>query len=230
MAIQSFNPATGKLIKRYTPTSQRRVEAALTKAAAAFRVWRLQPLTERMRCMARVARVLRAGKQRYARTMTLEMGKPITEALGEVEKSAWAAEHYTENAVRYLTPEPVETELPKSYVRFDPLGIVLAVMPWNFPFWQVLRFAAPALIAGNVGILKHASNVPASALLLEDVFRRAGFPEGVFTTLLLESSAIEELIADDRIAAVTLTGSEVAGSKVAEVAGRHIKKVVLELR
>lgn len=229
MPIQSINPATGQLRKRFRPTSRREVGQALQNAERAFRKWRLVPLAARAGYLQRLAAVLRAGKRRYARMMTIEMGKPITQAEAEVEKSAWAVEHYAANASRYLAPETVETELPKSYVRFDPLGVVFAIMPWNFPFWQVLRFAAPALVAGNVGILKHASNVPESALFIEEAFRRAGFPKGVFRTILVEPPAVAAIIADDRVAAVTLTGSELAGRRVAEIAGRELKKIVLEL-
>jgi succinate-semialdehyde dehydrogenase/glutarate-semialdehyde dehydrogenase len=179
--------------------------------------------------MRKAAGLLRAGKTRYARTMTLEMGKPITQGEAEAEKCAWACEYYADNAAAYLAEQPRETDATRSYVRFDPLGPVLAVMPWNFPFWQVFRFAAPALMAGNTGLLKHASNVPRSALDIESIFREAGFPDGVFRTLLIGSAAVAPVIADERVAAVTLTGSEAAGVKVAEQSGRHLKKTVLEL-
>jgi len=179
--------------------------------------------------MREAARVLRAGKAEHARTMALEMGKPIVQGEAEVDKCAWACEYYAEHAEAFLAEQSRETDASKSYVRFDPLGAVLAVMPWNFPYWQVFRFAAPALMAGNAGILKHASNVPRCALAIEKIFRDAGLPRGLFATALVESSAVAALIADPRIVAVTLTGSDHAGSKVAEQAGRALKKTVLEL-
>jgi succinate-semialdehyde dehydrogenase/glutarate-semialdehyde dehydrogenase len=179
--------------------------------------------------MRAAARILRERAATYARTMTLEMGKPIVQAEAEVEKCAVTCDFYAEHAEAYLAQQPRETDATRSYVRFDPLGPVLAVMPWNFPFWQVFRFAAPALMAGNVGVLKHASNVPRSALAIEEVFRDAGFPRGVFSTVLVGSPAVAALIADPRIMAITLTGSEGAGRKVAEHSGRELKKTVLEL-
>ena len=179
--------------------------------------------------MREAAQILRTRRAEYARTMTLEMGKPIVQGEAEVDKCAWACEYYADHAEAFLAEQPRETEASRSYVRFDPLGPVLAVMPWNFPFWQVFRFAAPALMAGNAGILKHASNVPRSALAMEEVFREAGFPRGLFSTVLVGPSAVAGLIADPRIVAVTLTGSELAGSKVAEQAGHALKKTVLEL-
>ena len=179
--------------------------------------------------MREAAQILRTRRAEYARTMTIEMGKPIVQAEAEVDKCAWVCEYYADHAEAFLAEQPRETQASRSYVRFDPLGPVLAVMPWNFPFWQVFRFAAPALMAGNAGILKHASNVPRSALAIEEVFREAGFPRGLFSTVLVGSSAVAGLIADPRIVAVTLTGSELAGSKVAEQAGHALKKTVLEL-
>ncbi len=179
--------------------------------------------------MLRAAKILADEKQTFARTMTLEMGKPINAAVQEAEKCAWVCRYYAENAERHLTDEVVETNATKSFVRYQPLGVVLAVMPWNFPFWQVFRFAAPALIAGNVGLLKHASNVPQCALAIEDIFRRAGFFEGAFQTLLIGSDAVQTVLEDARVAAATLTGSEPAGRSVASVAGKQIKKTVLEL-
>ena len=179
--------------------------------------------------MREAAQILRTRRAEYARTMTLEMGKPIVQGEAEVDKCAWVCEYYADHAEAFLAEQPRETEASRSYVRFDPLGPVLAVMPWNFPFWQVFRFAAPALMAGNAGVLKHASNVPRSALAIQEVFREAGFPRGLFSTVLVGSSAVAGLIADPRIVAVTLTGSELAGSKVAEQAGYALKKTVLEL-
>ena len=179
--------------------------------------------------MREAARILRTRRAEYARTMTLEMGKPIVQGEAEVDKCAWVCEYYADHAEAFLAEQPRETEASRSYVRFDPLGPVLAVMPWNFPFWQVFRFAAPALMAGNAGVLKHASNVPRCALAIEEVFREAGFPRGLFSTVLVGSSSVAALIANPRIVAVTLTGSDRAGSKVAEQAGRELKKTVLEL-
>jgi succinate-semialdehyde dehydrogenase/glutarate-semialdehyde dehydrogenase len=179
--------------------------------------------------MQRAAEILENEKEAFARTMTLEMGKPINAAMQEAEKCAWVCRYYADNAARHLADEVVETNAAKSYVHFQPLGIVLAIMPWNFPFWQVFRFAAPALMAGNVGLLKHASNVPQCALAIEDIFRRAGFPAGVFQTLLIGTEPVQNLLEDPRVAAATLTGSEPAGRSVASIAGKSIKKTVLEL-
>ena len=179
--------------------------------------------------MQQAAQILREGKEKYARTMALEMGKPIVQGEAEVEKCAWACDYYAEHAEAFLADQPRETDASRSYIRFDPIGPVLAIMPWNFPFWQVFRFAAPALMAGNAGILKHASNVPRCALQIEEVFREAGFPENLFRAVLVGSDTVAGIIADPRIRAVTLTGSDSAGSKVAEQAGRELKKTVLEL-
>src|SRR5213593_882585 len=198
-------------------------------AHAAFLQWREVPFARRAQRMREAAQILRTRRAEYARTMTLEMGKPITQGGAEVEKCAVGCEFYAEHAERFLAEEPRETDASRSYVRFDPLGPVLAVMPWNFPFWQVFRFAAPALMAVNTAVLKHASNVPRCALTIEEVFRDAGFPRGVFATVLVGSSAVAPLIADRRVVAVTLTGSDHAGSQVAQHAGRELKKTVLEL-
>jgi len=179
--------------------------------------------------MHRSAEILESEKKRFARLMTLEMGKPINAAAQEAEKCAWVCRYYADNAEKHLADEAVETNATRSYVRFQPLGVVLAVMPWNFPFWQVFRFAAPALMAGNVGLLKHASNVPQCALAIEEIFRRAGFPEGAFQTLLIGSRTVESVLEDPRVSAATLTGSEPAGRSVASIAGKQIKKTVLEL-
>ncbi|MBI1815122.1 MAG: NAD-dependent succinate-semialdehyde dehydrogenase [Deltaproteobacteria bacterium] len=229
MAIQSFNPATGVVFKRFAPHTSAQIDAALVSAQRSFRQWRDVPIAERGRLMQRVAAILRSDASRFARLITLEMGKPITQATAEVEKCAWACEYFASEAPRLLADEPIVTDAARSIVEFDPLGVVLAVMPWNFPFWQVFRFAAPALMAGNVGVLKHASNVPQCALAIAAVFRRAGLPKGTFQTLLIESRRVARVIADLRIAAVTLTGSEAAGVEVATAAGTHLKKVVLEL-
>jgi succinate-semialdehyde dehydrogenase/glutarate-semialdehyde dehydrogenase len=229
MAIQSVNPATGDVVEVFEPTSPAVLERAVSGAHAAFLEWRRVPIAERAVPMHEAARLLRAHKTEYARTMALEMGKPITQGEAEVEKCALACEYYAAEAASMLAEQPRETDASRSYVRFDPLGVVLAIMPWNFPFWQVFRFVAPGLMAGNGGVLKHASNVPRCALQIEEVLQKAGFPHDLFRTLLLESSAVAGLIADPRIAAATLTGSDHAGSKVAESAGRELKKTVLEL-
>jgi succinate-semialdehyde dehydrogenase/glutarate-semialdehyde dehydrogenase len=228
--MEAINPATGEPIRRYEEHTDEEIEETLDGAIQAFEEWRERPLREREQLIAAAADVLRENKREYAETMTREMGKPIAEAIGEVEKCAWACDHYAEYAGSYLNdeqfPSPPGTEVRTVH---DPLGPVLAVMPWNFPFWQVIRFAAPYLTAGNVGVLKHASNVPGCALALEEVFREAGYPEGVFQALLVGSDRMEDVIADDRIRAATLTGSGPAGRSVAETAGRHLKKTVLEL-
>jgi len=229
MSIQSINPATGEVLETFTPTSRHELDRILAAAHAAFLEWRAVPMGARAKQMREAASALRRRKADYARTMTLEMGKPIVQGEAEVEKCAWVCDYYAEQAASFLAEQPRETDASKSYVRFDPLGVVLAVMPWNFPFWQVFRFAAPALMAGNGAVLKHASNVPRCALAIEEVFRESGFPRGLFATMLIESSAVAALIEDPRIVAVTLTGSDRAGSKVAEQAGRALKKTVLEL-
>jgi succinate-semialdehyde dehydrogenase/glutarate-semialdehyde dehydrogenase len=229
MSLQSINPATGQTLERFEEASAQELDRMLDAAQEAFREWRTVPFAARAQKMRGAARVLRERVATCARTMTLEMGKPIVQSEAEVEKCALVCDYYAEHAEAFLAEQPRETDASRSYVRFDPLGPVLAVMPWNFPFWQVFRFAAPALMAGNVGILKHASNVPRTALQIEEVFREAGFPSGVFSTVLVPSSAVASLIADPRIAAVTLTGSEGAGRSVAEHAGRELKKTVLEL-
>ena len=229
MSIESVNPATGEVLERFEETSARQLERVLAGADAAFRDWLAVPFAARARTMRAVARVLRAHAPAYARTMTLEMGKPIVQAEAEVEKCAVTCDYYADHAEGFLAEQERETDASRSYVRFDPLGPVLAVMPWNFPFWQVFRFAAPALMAGDAAILKHASNVPRCALAIEDVFREAGCPQGLFSTVLVGASAVGSLIEDPRVVAVTLTGSESAGRAVAEAAGRALKKTVLEL-
>jgi succinate-semialdehyde dehydrogenase/glutarate-semialdehyde dehydrogenase len=229
MTIESINPATDEVLETFTPTPAAELERILAAAHAAFLGWRATPFRERAAHMREAARVLRDRRAEFARTMTLEMGKPIAQGEAEADKCAWACEYYAEHAEALLAEQPRETDASRSYVRFDPLGTVLAVMPWNFPFWQVFRFAAPALMAGNAGILKHASNVPRCALQIEEVFRQAGFPRGLFATVLLSGGAVNALIDDPRIVAVTLTGSDHAGSTVAAQAGRQLKKTVLEL-
>ena len=228
--MEAHNPATGDRVGTYEADDDAAMEAALGTAVEAFSSWRNRPITEREELLASAADVLRNNERRYAETMTEEMGKPIDEAVAEVEKCAWACDHYAEYAGAYLAAEPHPSP-PGTEVRtlYDPLGPVLAVMPWNFPFWQVIRFAAPYLTAGNVGLLKHASNVPGCATALEEVFREAGYPEGVFQALLIESDQVEDILADDRVRAATLTGSGPAGRAVAETAGANLKKTVLEL-
>lgn len=227
--ITSVNPATGEILARFDPFTSEEVDRALDDAQDAFIAWRERSIADRAVPMRRLATLLRERADRYGRLITIEMGKPIAEAKAELEKCAVGCEHYAENSARYLADEVVETSARRSIVAFEPLGIVLAVMPWNFPFWQVLRFAAPAFMAGNAAVVKHASNVPQCALAIEEVIRDAGFPEGLLRTLLVAGAAVEPVIADPRIRAVTLTGSSDTGSRIAELAGRALKKSVLEL-
>ncbi|HEX3160885.1 MAG TPA: NAD-dependent succinate-semialdehyde dehydrogenase [Gemmatimonadaceae bacterium] len=230
MPISSINPATGQTVREFEPITDAELEQRVAAAAMEFQAWRRTPLDERRRVVRRAGELLEAGKERYGRLMTLEMGKPLAAAVQEAEKCALACRWYAEHAPALLAPEIVTDDATEcGEVRFQPLGAVLAVMPWNFPFWQVIRFAAPALVAGNVGLLKHASNVPQCALALEELFRTAGAPDGVFQTLLLESARVEPLLADARIAAATLTGSEGAGRSVGRAAGAALKPTVLEL-
>ncbi len=229
MAIASINPATGKVEKTFEPLSDTQIEAKLQTAADTFARYRHVPFAERARMMLKAAEILEKGKESFGRVMTTEMGKTFLSAVDEAAKCAWVCRYYAENAEKFLADEIVETTASRSYIRYQPLGAVLAVMPWNFPFWQVMRFAAPALMAGNVGLLKHASIVPQSALLIEDVFRRAGFPTGCFQTLLIGSNKVDHVLGDPRVMAATLTGSEGAGIEVGVGAAKRIKKVVLEL-
>jgi succinate-semialdehyde dehydrogenase/glutarate-semialdehyde dehydrogenase len=229
VSLQSVNPATGELIETFAEASPAEIERRLERTWSAFLAWRERPIAERAGPMREAARLLRGRKGEYARTMALEMGKPVVQGETECEKCAWGCDYYADNAERLLADEPRPTDAETSYVRFDPLGPVLAIMPWNFPFWQVFRFAAPTLMAGNAALLKHAANVPRCAVEIEAVFRDAGFPDGLFSTLLVGQERIAPLIADPRVRGVTLTGSERAGSHVAEAAGRALKKSVLEL-
>jgi len=229
MSIASINPATGETLKTFPALSPEQIEEKLQISEETFRTYRRTSFAERSGMMQRAAKILDSEKLEFGKLMTREMGKPIKAAISEVEKCAWVCRYYADNAQHHLADQVVETNAQKSYVHFQPLGPVLAVMPWNFPFWQVFRFAAPALMAGNVGLLKHASNVPQCALAIEDIFTRAGFPPGAFQTLLIGSGAVEAVLNDSRVMAATLTGSEPAGSSVAAVAGKHIKKTVLEL-
>ena len=229
MAIATTNPATGETLKTFDPLSAADVEGRVRRAHDAFATWSRTPVAQRTRVVARAAELLEQRKDEYARLMTLEMGKLLSASREEVAKCALNCRFYADHGETMLAPEQVTSGDERGYVAFDPLGVVLAVMPWNFPFWQVIRFAAPALVAGNVALLKHASNVPQCALALEKLFRDAGAPDGVFQTLLIGSGAVPALLADRRIAAVTLTGSEAAGRDVATGAGAHLKKCVLEL-
>ena len=229
MAIASINPTTGELLKSFDPLTDSQIEGKLQRAAAAFCKYRRTTFSERARMMMKVAEILEKDKEEFARTMTTEMGKPFRAAVDEAVKCESACRYYAENAARFLADEVIQTGASCSYIRYQPLGPILAVMPWNFPFWQVMRFAAPALMGGNVGLLKHASNVPQCALAIEDLFHRAGFVEGVFQTLLIGSDKVDGILNDPRIVAATLTGSEEAGVKVGTAAAKRIKKVVLEL-
>jgi succinate-semialdehyde dehydrogenase/glutarate-semialdehyde dehydrogenase len=227
-----MNPATAETLRTFDPMTQAEVDQRLERAAGTFKRWRARPVGERATIVGRAGQLLEKEKAAFAKLMTDEMGKLLTAAEQEAEKCARGCRYYAEHGERLLAPEMVPRDAGdpgRDMIVFQPLGPVLAIMPWNFPFWQVIRFAAPALVAGNVGLLKHASNVPQCALALEDVFRRAGAPDGVFQTLLVGSDRVPSLIADDRVAAVTLTGSEGAGSAIAAAAGKHIKKTVLEL-
>jgi succinate-semialdehyde dehydrogenase/glutarate-semialdehyde dehydrogenase len=229
MAIATINPATEEKVKTFEPLSSQQIETKLAAAAAAFQAYRQTSLAQRSKWLEGAAAILEKDKVRFAKIMTTEMGKPIKSAIAEVEKCALVCRYYAENAASFLADVPASTDASQSFVRYQPLGAVLAVMPWNFPFWQVFRFAAPALMAGNVGILKHASNVPQCALAIEEIIQQAGFPDGVFQTLLVGADRIEDIIKDDRVKAATLTGSEAAGASLASAAGKQLKKTVLEL-
>jgi succinate-semialdehyde dehydrogenase/glutarate-semialdehyde dehydrogenase len=232
MAIQSMNPATGEVVRDFQPHTHAQVADAIARAHDTFRTWSRTGFARRASLMQAAADLLDAENEQIAQVMTLEMGKTIKSARAEAAKCAKGMRFYAEHAEEFLADEPVEpgaVGASQAFGRYRPLGVVLAVMPWNFPLWQVVRFAAPALMAGNVGLLKHASNVPQCALYLEDLFRRAGFPEGAFTTLLITSGQVEAVLRDPRVRAATLTGSEAAGQSVAAICGDEIKKTVLEL-
>jgi succinate-semialdehyde dehydrogenase/glutarate-semialdehyde dehydrogenase len=229
MSIESLNPTTGERLATFPETSPEMVSGILESAARAQKAWARTSFADRAAPMRRVGALLRERAPELARLMALEMGKPLKDGVGEVTKCAWVCEHNAEHAERWLTPRDEPSDAGRSYVRFDPLGVVLAVMPWNFPFWQVFRFIAPHLMAGNGGVLKHASNVPQCALAIEKVMHDAGFPPDLFRTLLVGSRAVKAIIRDPHIAAVTLTGSEAAGRSVAEAAGEALKPSVLEL-
>ena len=229
MAIATIDPTSGQTLRTFTALEADAIEAKLACAASAWRRQRRSAFADRRRMMLEAARILETEKESFGRLMVTEMGKPIQAAIDEAAKSALGCRYYAEHAERFLADETIETSASKSWVAYQPIGPVLAIMPWNFPFWQVFRFAAPAVMAGNVGLLKHASNVPQCALAIEDIFRRAGFAEGVFQALLIETEQVQAVIEDPRVAAVTLTGSTGAGSHVASAAGKVIKKTVLEL-
>lgn len=229
MAFQSINPYTNEVVEEFKVHSAEQVKQMVEKAASAFAEWRQTNFKRRSQLMKKAAELMRSKKAAYAKTITVEMGKPVREAVSEIEKCAWVCEYYADHAETFLKDRHIDTDADKSYVMYQPIGPVLAIMPWNFPFWQVWRFAAPALMAGNVALLKHASNVTRCALHIEEVFREAGFPPEAFQTLILESSRVADVIENNVIKAVTLTGSEHAGSQVASLAGKNIKKTVLEL-
>ena len=229
MAISAMNPATGEVIREYAPMTAAEVETALEHALAAANHWRLLTVSRRANVIRAAAKILSSRVREWARLMTLEMGKPIVQAGSEAEKCAWVCEYYAQHGEAMLARRNIGTDARDSYVRYDPLGVILGIMPWNFPFWQVFRFAVPALMAGNAVLLKHASNVPGCALAIEAIWKEAGLPSGLFQTLLVGAETAESLIADARIAAVSLTGSEAAGRRVAAAAGGAIKKAVLEL-
>lgn len=225
----SINPATKETFHKVDELTAEQLEAKLALAQSAYESWREVPLDERVRLMKKAATYLRDNKKHIAEIVTKEVGKTLAASEAEVDKCALACDYYSDNAPKFLAPEKIDSDASESFVRFDPIGAVLAIMPWNFPLWQVFRFATPALMAGNVGLLKHAGNVQLSAAIVEEIFRAAGFPEGVFLNLALESASVEKVIRDPRVKAVTLTGSEWAGSQVAKVAGEELKKTVLEL-
>ena len=229
MPFETINPSTGEKLHAYPETPLTEVESFLQEAQRAFRDWRRADFSERAARMNAAAKLLRANREDYARMMAQEMGKPLSQGRAETDKCAWACEYFAENASRHLAPELVATDSLKSFVTFNPLGTILAVMPWNFPFWQVFRCAAPALMAGNSVVLKHASNVPGCALAIEEIFRKAGFPPGLFRTVLVESKQVSSLIDNPLVRAVTVTGSVAAGQAIAARAGARLKKTVLEL-
>lgn len=229
MKFESINPYNGQVLDSYKETTKAELTDILERAETSFRKWRDIPLGERTRMMARAGQVLRDGVERYANIMTLEMGKPIVEARAEVNKCAWVCDYYSENAADFLADETIKTDAGRSFVRHNPIGGVFAVMPWNFPFWQVFRFAAPTLTAGNTGILKHAQNVFGCAKMIEEVFDKAGFPKGVFQNVIVGHDKTETIISHPAIKAITLTGSERAGSAVAQLAGKYMKRSLLEL-
>ncbi|MFM2314592.1 MAG: hypothetical protein RLZZ04_3868 [Cyanobacteriota bacterium] len=229
MAIATINPATGETLKTFTPLTDAEIETKLALAQSTFKSYHQTSFTQRSQWLNQAAEILEQDSLRYAEIMTTEMGKTLKSAIAEVEKCAKVCRFYAEKGSEFLADVLIESDASQSYVAYQPLGAILAVMPWNFPFWQVFRFAAPALMAGNVGLLKHASNVPQCALAIESIISQAGFPTGAFQTLLIDSSQVKSIVEDERVKAATLTGSEPAGAALASVAGQQIKKVVLEL-
>ncbi|GAB3811002.1 NAD-dependent succinate-semialdehyde dehydrogenase [Pontibacter rugosus] len=229
MAIETLNPATGELIKKFEAHTAEEVKHKIDLAEEAFQSWRNSSFEERAKHMEKQADILENEAEKYGRIISLEMGKPLKSAIAEVKKCATVCRYYAENAASFMADEEIASGASRSLISYEPLGVVLAIMPWNFPFWQVYRFLAPALMAGNVGLLKHASNVPQCALAIEEIVRHAGFPDNVFQSLLIGSKEVDAVIGHPHVKAVTLTGSELAGSKVAEKAGQEIKKTVLEL-
>lgn len=227
--LQSINPAHEEIIQQYAEMSDAEVSKILDQSNSTYNEWKLTPFEHRSLLMKNASKILRAKKDELASLMTLEMGKPIAQSKAEVEKCAWVCDYYADNAEKFLANEIVKTEFSKSYISYQPLGVILAVMPWNFPFWQVFRFAAPTLMAGNAGVLKHASNVMGCALAIENIFIDAGFPENLFRTLLISSKKVEAVIRNKNVQAVTLTGSTPAGKSVASIAGSELKKSLLEL-
>jgi len=229
MAIATINPATGETLNTFEPLTEEQIETKLEQAQQAYELYRKTSLAQRAEWLNKAADILEGDRERFAKIMTTEMGKTFKSAIAEVEKSALGCRYYAEHAAEFLADVPASTDASHSFVRYQPMGVILAVMPWNFPFWQVFRFAAPALMAGNVGLLKHASNVPQCALAIEEIFQQAGFPSGVFQTLLVGGDKVAAIVSDERVKAATLTGSEAAGASLAVAAGKHIKKTVLEL-
>ena len=229
MAIATVNPTTGETLATFAPLTEAEIETKLALAASAFQEYRKTDFATRSNWLNQTAAILERDKTKFAEIMTLEMGKPLKSAIAEVEKCAWVCRFYSEKAPEFLADVSITSDAGSSYVSYQPLGIILAVMPWNFPFWQVFRFAAPALMAGNVGILKHASNVPQCALAIEAIIGEAGFPQGVFQTLLIGANQVATIVEDERVKAATLTGSEPAGASLASIAGKNLKKTVLEL-
>tara|TARA_R110001592_G_scaffold313768_2_gene589225 strand:- start:298 stop:1653 length:1356 start_codon:yes stop_codon:yes gene_type:complete len=229
MEFKSINPFDGKEVGSYTALTDNQLENKLSISASAFKEWKKEPFAKRAKLMVKASKILRDNLEEYANMISIEMGKPISESRAEINKCAWVCDYYAENAENFLQDEIIASDATKSFVRMEPIGTVFAIMPWNFPFWQVFRFVAPTLMAGNVGLLKHAPNVFGCAVLIEEVFTKAGFPDGVFQNLIVHHDRTETIIAHDTVKAVTLTGSERAGSAVAQLAGKYIKKSLLEL-
>lgn len=229
MEFTNINPYNGEVVGKYTSLTEAQTQEKIEKAHKAFASWRKVTVEERAQLMRKVAQILRDNLDEYAKMITIEMGKPISESRAEVNKSAWVCDYYADNTAEFLKSEVIETNAQKSFVQHDPIGCVFAIMPWNFPFWQVFRFAAPTLMAGNTGLLKHASNVFGCAELIERIFSKAGFPDGVFQNLIIHHKQAELIISNDAVKAVTLTGSEKAGAEVASLAGKYLKKSLMEL-